>query len=683
VDFVNFANSFQTGSSNERKTNNNMMCRLILLSALLWSTILFPSFGQGASDPILFTVNKKPIHVSEFVYIYTKTNGAKADFSKRSLEEYLRLYTKFKLKVERAKELQLDTLPALSQELEGYRRQLADSYLIDREVTEQLIQEVYERRKQDVNISHILVGVGSDARPDDTLRALQRAQEARKLLLDGKPFEEVALQYSTDQQVQNNKGRVGYVTAMFPNGLYALENAAYELPVGSISEHLRSPNGFHLIAVHDRRPARGELEAAHILIRVKEEADAKNPKMRIDSIYQALLQGASFEELAKSLSEDQLTNTRGGNVGVFGINRYELAFEDAAFGIEQDGGFSEPFLTKAGWHIVQRISRKSLEPYNVARPGLQNRVKSDMRFEQAKKAMIERIKRENNFMEFNTTLDKFTASLDEDFLSYKWKAPEEKSSDILFTFGSKFKVGLNEFYDYLERASRNRIRMARTVSIPDAVRSLYQGFVEESALKFEEQQLNDKYPEFRALMREYEEGILLFEVTKQEVWDKASQDSAGLVEFFPNVSERYTWNERAVVSYYTLSGEQAENLAKIQKYVVKNGPAKVLAKFNKTGNPKVLTQTERTLEKDRHRVLNDMEWRVGALSKTEVDPRDKTITFMKIERIIPASSKTLDEARGYVVADYQDHLERRWVQELQQRYQVEVNRDVLESLIKD
>lgn len=656
------------------------MYRLILLCCLFVSTAVLDGFGQ---DPVLFTVNEQPVHVSEFVYIYTKTNGAKADFSKRTLEEYLRLYTKFKLKVERAKELQLDTMPALSQELEGYRRQLADSYLIDREVTEQLIQEVYERKQQDVDISHILISSTPDARPDDTLRALQRAQEARNLLLDGKPFAEVALAYSNDQQVQKNNGRVGYVTAMFPNGLYELENAAYSLPVGSVSEPLRSPNGYHIIVVHDRRPARGEVEAAHILIREKEEADTKNPRARIDSIYQALQQGANFEELAKAVSEDQMSNSRGGYVGIFGINRYEKAFENAAFSIEEDGGFSEPFLTDAGWHIVQRISKKDLEPFNIARAGLQARVKSDMRFEQAKKVMIERIKQENNFMEFNTTLEKFTASLDEEFLTYKWKAPEEKSSEILFSFGSKYKVTLGEFYEYLERASRNRIRMARNATVPEAVSMLYQGFVDESALKFEEQQLNEKYPEFRALMREYEEGILLFEVTKQEVWDKASQDSVGLAEFFPNVQERYTWNERAVVSYYTLSGEQANNLEKITKYISKRSPEKVLAKYNEEGSPQMLSRTEKTLEQGRHRVLEGMEWQVGAISKTETDPRDQSISFMKIESILPAEPKTLSEARGYVVADYQDALERRWVQELQQRYKVDVNRAVFESLIKD
>lgn len=656
------------------------MYRLILLCCLFISTAVLDGFGQ---DPVLFTVNEQPVHVSEFVYIYTKTNGAKADFSKRSLEEYLRLYTKFKLKVERAKELQLDTMPALSQELEGYRRQLADSYLIDREVTEQLIQQVYERKQQDVDISHILIASTPDARPDDTLRALQRAQEARKLLLDEKPFAEVALAYSNDQQVQKNNGRVGYVTAMFPNGLYELENAAYALPVGSVSEPLRSPNGYHIIVVHNRRPARGEVEAAHILIREKEEADTKNPRARIDSIYQALQQGAIFEELAKAVSEDPMSNSRGGYVGVFGINRYESVFENAAFSIDQDGGFSEPFLTDAGWHIVQRISKKDLEPYNIARAGLQTRVKSDMRFEQAKKVMIERIKRANNFMEFNTTLERFAASLDQEFLTYKWKAPEEKSSEILFSFGSKYKVSLGEFYDYLERASRNRIRMARSASVPEAVSMLYQGFVDESALKFEEQQLNEKYPEFRALMREYEEGILLFEVTKQEVWDKASQDSVGLENFFPNVQERYTWNERAIVSYYTLSGEQANNLKKVIKYTSRRSPEKVLAKYNKDSSPQMISRTEKTLEQGRHRVLEGMEWGVGAISKTETDPRDQSISFMKIERILPAEPKTLSEARGYVVADYQDALERRWVQELQQRYKVDVDRTVLESLIKD
>jgi peptidyl-prolyl cis-trans isomerase SurA len=245
-----------------------------------------------------------------------------------------------------------------------------------------------------------------------------------------------------------------------------------------------------------------------------------------------------------------------------------------------------------------------VEPYNIAKSRLENQIKKDSRFEAAKRAMIEKIKEENNFMEFNTTLNRFTKSLDKDFLSYKWKAPkDDKKEELLFTFSNDYKVTLGDFTSFLERASRKRIRMGRSTNIEDAVAVLYSDFKDESCLKYEEQQLDEKYPEFKALMREYEEGILLFEATKMLVWDKAAQDSSGLEEFFKTIDGRYKWRERADVIFYTIKTEDEKQLAKITKYISKKSPEKVMAKFNKDPQNPVVTKSQKTFEQGRNRVL--------------------------------------------------------------------------------
>jgi peptidyl-prolyl cis-trans isomerase SurA len=654
---------------------------LILLITIIFSQALFAQKG----DPVLFTVGDTPVHLSEFKYIYTKTNAEKADFSKASLQEYLDLYTRFKLKVQKAKEMRLDTVTALKQELEGYRRQLADSYLIDREVTERLIQEAYERTRQDVDLSHILVKIPENATPEDTLAAWNKAMKAKKELEEGERFETAALKYSEDASSSKNRGHVGFVTALFPNGFYNLETAAYSAPINKPVGPIKTDLGYHIMVVHERRPARGEVEVAHILARLDKAPDPIKARLKIDTVYAALKAGENFDQLAMKYSDDKITSTKGGYIGFFGINRYEKAFEDAAFALEKDGDFTSPVQTSIGWHIIKRVSKKVNESLHASRARLQNAIKEDARFEIARRVMVERIKREGNFAENRTTLQNFIASLEQDtaeaFLTYKWKAPEKPSTEPLFAFGNNMKISLGDFQDYAQRASRKRQQFA-AMGIGKVANMLYDDFIDESALRFEERQLETKYPEFKSLMREYEEGVLLFEVTKMEVWDKASQDTTGLKAFYENNKTKYIWDERAQISQYSLAEKAQEQINKLREFASSNTSDVVLTKFNPADGEHVLSFMEKTYERGRNDVLDKMTWTPGALSAVEISKRDKSLNFFKIEKVLPPTQKTLQEARGYVVADYQDFLEKQWLEQLKKAYKVKVNEKVFNSMTK-
>ncbi len=651
---------------------------------LLFTTFLSTGLFAQKDDPVLFSVDDTQVHLSEFKYIYSKTNGDKADYSKASLQEYLDLYTNFKLKVKKAKDMKLDTISSLKQELDGYRRQLADSYLIDREVTEKLVDEAYDRTKQDVDISHIMVAVAPNASPADTLAAWNKIMEAKKKLDGGEDFGAIAMVYSTDKSVNKNLGHVGFVTALFPNGFYALETAAYVGPIGKLQGPIRTNGGYHLLLVHGRRPARGEVEVAHIMVRLDKFPDGIKARRAIDSLYAAVQGGASFEEVAKSSSMDQATAAKGGYIGFFGINRYEKAFEDASFSLQNDGDFSPPVQTTIGWHILKRISLKRDEPFTVVKSRLQNQIKQDTRYDLARLKMIERIKKESNFTEDHTTLAGFITSLEADtaksFLTYKWKAPETPSTKPLFSFGNSEKVTLGDFADYCAKASRKRQQMAGA-GIAENVNSLYSDYVGETALKHEEKLLDTKYPEFKSLMREYEEGVMLFEVTKMEVWDKASADSVGLDAFFAKDKTSYKWEERAVLSQYALVEKAKDKINQIREFSKYNNPDAVLAKFN-TDEDKILSRTEKQYEKGRNEVVDKMEWKVGSLSAVDISKRDKSYNFFKLEEILAPGQKTLAEARGYVVADYQDYLEKRWLESLRKEYKVKTNEKVFNSMVK-
>lgn len=636
--------------------------------------------AQKKDDPVLFTVGNTPVHLSEFKYIYTKTNGQNGDFSKKSLEEYLDLYTKFKLKVQKAKEMRLDTLPSLKAELEGYRRQLADSYLIDREVTDRLVKELYDRVQQDVDISHILIEIGepgTNPQPADTLKAYQEAQEIKKRLDKGEDFVKVAKEVSDERQAKETGGHIGFINAgALPSGFYDLEEAAYSTPINKYSGVVRSRAGYHIVKVHAKRPARGEVEIAHILVRAQ-DGNFDAAKVKIDSLQKELQKsGATFEKVAMAGSEDELTAQREGYLGIFGIGRYERSFEDAAFALEKDGAVSQPVRTGIGWHLIKRISRRNIQPFETEKNRLELKVKQDERHTQARTAMLDRIRRENNFKEYPAVLQKFIAAQNDTFFTFKWRAPDVKSEEVLFTLGTTTKSTLGDFTDYIGRSTGKRIRM-KDEGLDKAVQNLYKEYLDEFCLKFEESQLDKKYPDFKALMREYEEGILLFEATKMLVWDKASQDSVGLEKFYETVKNNYKWEERAVTSSFKITAEGRPQAAEIREYALTHPTEDLLKKYN-TPEKTLVSVEEKIME--RKPTVNSL-WKAGEVSMLQIT-REGGSNFNKIEKLLPPGLKTLKEARGYVIADYQDYLEKKWIEQLQKEYPVNTNQKILSGLIK-
>ncbi len=631
-------------------------------------------------DPILFSVEDSPVHVSEFQYIYSKTNGDKADFSKTSLEEYLDLYTKFKLKVKRAKDLKLDTIPALKRELDGYRQQLSKSYLMDKELTEKLVREAYDRSLYDVNISHLLASLPQNAEKDQEAAALKKINELYKTLEGGADFAQLAKTKSDDVSLRPYGGEIGYFKALQLPNLYELESAAYETPVGKYSKPIRTSLGYHIVKVNDKRKARGEMNAAHILARVKKNdpnATETAAKAKIDAIYARLKGGEDFAALAKAESSDTKTAAKGGELGFFGINVYETAFEDAAFGLKKDGEYSKPFLSSLGWHIIKRLEKKDMDAYEVEKGALLNKVKRDSRYSIAKDAMIQRIKDENKFKVNTTNLGAFYKSLDKDFTTAAWKAPKTGLDKPIFTIGDK-QINLGPFTTHLLNNRTLRIRRAKGKTPQEVAELLFEDFASDQVIKYEESQLGKKYPEFQSLMREYEEGILLFEATKRLVWDKASADTVGLKQFYKENEEKYKWSERARVSIYSYKSADAKLGAKSRKLAAKKPASAVLSKLNKSRE--IVAVRNEMYEKGRNGDLDNLAWKKGTVSKVKEEKGE--MTFMKIEEVLPATPKTLKEARGYVVADYQDSLEQQWVKELKKAYNVDINQAVLKSLIQ-
>lgn len=651
--------------------------RSIYLS--LFALLTLAGYGQ-VKDPVLFTVAGQDVLVSEFDYIYNKNNGKDADYSRKSLTDYLNLYTKFKLKVQAARDMKVDTIPALIKELEGYKQQLTSNYLNDKEVTDRLAREVYERQKKDLLISHILFSLSPNATGADTVQAYNQAANAIRMIKTGMKWAEVT-KMSNDLNSAQKGGRLGWFTSMFPDGFYDLENAAYSTSPGEIFPlPIRTRLGYHVLRVEEVRPAFRRVEAAHILVKKSSKGNTDlTAQAKADSIYKKILEGQSFEELARNLSDDKTTAPQGGNIGYFGINQFEPAFEEATFKLAKDGDVSKPVESTIGWHIIKRLRKDEEIPYERAKRKIQADIQRDQRFMIAQSTFIEKIKAEAGYKEYPDAIQRFGSQMDSNFYTYKWRVPENLKNEPLFSLGNK-QFNSSEFAEYVKSNTRQRLQGSDIKDVNATLKNMLKEFSSQKCLQLEEGKLEEKYADFKALMREYREGILLFEATKNVVWDKASEDTTGLRMYYEKNKEQYKWDERAVIHSINLDTIDKKFVDDIYKFAKKNPIDKLISKFDP--EKKFISYQKSTAEKKSPDSYKGISFSKGAMTELVLDSDLTSYTFRKVEEILPVAYKTIDEARGYIIADYQDYLESVWVQDLKNKYPIKINEAVFDSLVK-
>jgi peptidyl-prolyl cis-trans isomerase SurA len=387
-----------------------------------------------------------------------------------------------------------------------------------------------------------------------------------------------------------------------------------------------------------------------------------------------------FSTAASQYSDDKATAQRGGYLGVFGINKYELAFEDASFSLNNDGDISKPFQSSLGWHLVKRISKRELQPFDIERNRLETRLLKDPRVEVAKAALLKKIREKAQLTEYPNALDEFAKKLPEEFLTFKWRAEKIEKPKVIFELLNGEKYTEQDFATYLENESRERIGLGSSSNNLDAVGILYKRYVEDVLMRFEEKNLENNFPEFKALIREYEEGILLFEVTKQMVWDKASKDSVGLAQFYEAHSGNYQSPERALVDIFRIVPSAAGQLNQIVLYAQEHTAEEVLKQFN-TDDFVIGLEVKEMERPDLENYYRSIQWRENACSRPQSANDGAALTFAKIKEIKPASQQTLKDARGYVVADYQDFLDQEWILSLREEYHFKINQKILESIV--
>jgi peptidyl-prolyl cis-trans isomerase SurA len=646
---------------------------LIVLSLIL-------SFGALAQkDPVLLEINGKPVTKSEFLQIYLKNNND-PKYDKVSLDEYLELFKKFKLKVAEAEALGYDTIPKLKKELDGYRKQLALPYLIDSAKNEALVKEAYDRTKNEVRASHILIRLESNASPADTLSAYNRIMSLKKRIENGEAFENVAKgkNGSDDPSAANNGGDVGFFTAF--QMVYPFEDMAYNTPVNNISEPFRTRFGYHILKVTDKRPARGTIKTAHIMVAVSKDAskdDIQAAEKKINELHEKLKAGENFEALASDHSDDPSTSNKGGVLPQFGTGtttRMVPVFEDVAFSLKNDGDFSSPVRTEYGFHIIKRLEWKDVQAFTEMKKELQGRVNKDERSKKTQDSFVSKLKNEYGYKDYSKkALKWFIKNIDSTYYVGKWNADKLKSNKPVFTLG-KEKFTQQQFANYMVINYRN----VRKDDAKVVIKQQFLAWEKEAILASEEGKLAGKHPEFKALVNEYHDGILLYEIMTDKVWNKAMKDTTGLREFFNSNRSKYMWGNRVdAVVYECLNMDIANEVTKMLKNDTINSKH-VLDKINKESELNLRVRTNK-FDKESTSFLKGRDMKIGLNKAFELDGK---FYIIKVTELLDPKEKEFSEAKGAATSDYQNFLEKNWLEELAKKHAIKINYDVLYSLGK-
>lgn len=660
------------------------MNRKILTLVILVTAFNSLTYSQKPKkDPILIKfANGKTVSKTDFEYIYQKNNGGweKAKtHTQEQLKEYLNLFITFRRKVMAAEDAGIDKSDGFKQEMQTYAKQLAQPYLVDRELLDKMIKEAYDRSLQEVKASHILIKMASE-NPTDTLKAYQKIMAIRDSIINKKmSFHEMAKKHSDDPSAKMNEGDLGYFTAF--DMVYPFEEAAFNTPVGQVSMPVRSQFGYHLIWVQDKKKNEGLKRAAHIIVRFGEQYAAKDSAQalkRIQEVYEALKKGESFEKLASVYSDDPMTAKKGGDLGT-GFLLKEM--QDVKHSLK-NGEFSQPFKTAYGYHILKITDVTPVKSFEEAKNEIKNKVSRDGRAKLSEEKLIEKLKKEYQFTINEKNLNDFYSALKEDYMVAAYKGdslPKEMKEYVLFSIkngNEKKDYKVLDFIVYL-----NSIRRIPRGDKLELAKAEMKQFINKALLDYEETQLPVKYEDYRRLFQEYRDGILLFSLTEREVWRKSMEDTVGLKAFYEKNKDQFRWTKERVkfkeyrcknkesltfIENLIQSGKSIQEMDSIAKATIKEGDFRI---------------NESVFEKDASANITSLfNYKAGSTMPIRDENGMYVLTYI-IEFAQPGT-KTFSEAKSECISKYQNELEKNWLDSLEKKYPYTLDEKVFKKLFK-
>lgn len=627
------------------------MKHTVLLSFIL-SVFTFPGLSQP--DETLITIGGTKISKGEFERIYQKNNNNLYNpDDKKTPEDYLQLFVDFKLKVIEAETLKMDTSTAFVNELAGYRTELAAPYLTDVTYTEQMVKELYDRTTKEVSASHLLLNVSPNATRQEEEEVREKILKIKQEIIAGKDFGAAAVEYSQDPSAKNNKGELGYFSAF--NMVVPFENAAFSTPSGEISEPVRTQYGWHILKVHDIRKNQGEILVAHIMKMFPRDMTPETKtrlKSQIDSIYTEVKNGADFAQLAREKSDDKRSAQQGGEMPWFASGRMIQEFSKPAFALQNKGDISEIVESPYGYHIIKKLDMRPVPSFEESKKELETRIKQDpQRSQTSKTVFISKLKKEYNFTENLANID--------NLMKKNIGDSTVNASDVLFVLnGNDYKT--EQFATWLKKENISKGSFNKN----------YTPWVEAEITAYEDSKLEEKYPDFRYLMQEYHDGMLLFNISEIKIWNYAAEDTVGLEQFYKGC-KKYMWEERFKGMVITCKNDSVRQEA--DKYLAEEMSVQEISDLLNS-KEKLITITEGAWEKGVNPIVDFYVWNGPEPAKF-----DSALTFVRGDKIQPEQKK-LEEARGLYVSDYQKVIEEKWLKELHSKHKVTVNKKLLKTI---
>lgn len=642
----------------------------MLLIVMVSATVL----GQDKKE-VLLTIDGSPVYVSEFKRVYNKNLDLVQDESQKSVAGYLDLFVDYKLKSAEAYAQHLDETPEYKREFRKYQEQLSRNYIFENKVTEDLAREAYERGKEEINAEHILIRVGYDAVPQDTLKAYNKIKEIQEKAVNGDDFEVLAKQYSEEPGAKERAGKLGYFSVF--SMVYPFETGAYKTKEGEISDIIRTQFGYHIIKVLDRKEREPKISVSHIMISDNANARTFDPEERINEVYAMLQQGKSFESLAKQYSDDKNSAIKGGKLSPFtkGDLKSE-AFENKAYSLEKLGDISKPIKSEFGWHIIRLDKKYSNPTFEDEKERLEKRVKDGSRSKIVTIAVNKKIKEKYGFTQKNDCMSFFNDFVTDDVLNRRWKYDtlSPAQDKILFTIGAK-DVMYNDFAEYISERQR-RIKLSENKY--KVINDMYDEFETQALKDYFREVLEQENEEYAAVISEYRDGLLIFDLMDKNIWKKAKTDSVGLQKFYEAHKQNYQWEKRFDTDIISATSEEKAEEAKKLFTEGKTGE-EIKTKLNTDDTINVILTTG-IFEEDERELPKGFKGKKGV---SEIYNQNDSHIVVNVKSIVPAGIKPLEEARGSALSDYQTYLEKNWIEQLHKKYKVIINKKALKEIKKE
>ncbi len=658
------------------------------VTVLLFLSILglgVNSCTKQTSDIILADIGSEKMGVAEYERLLAKNNGGwetAKNLPMAEKERFLDLLVKFRLKVLGAYEQGLDKDPEILTEMREYRSTLASSFFLDKEIVRPGLRQMYERRKEEIRASHILIGLPQNPTPGDTLSAWQKAAEIVKRARTGEDFARLVAQFSEDYSARQNGGDLYYFTSGFM--VPPFEDACFRLQPGEVSaEPVRTQFGYHVIKLTDRRPSRGQIRASHIMIRFQSPDAPPDDTLKayndIRALEDSLLTGTDFAELAKRHSQDVRSAPTGGDLGFFERRRAVQSFDEAAFSM-RIGQVSGVVRTPYGYHLIKVTEEKPVPRMQEMQQTLRE-LYQNYRYTYDYENYLRHYKLVVNLKFNNDVVDTLLSLADSTkvFADSLWDQgiSAQSRGKPVFSFASETVV-----LDSVIGLMKKDIEFSKLELRPENIRKALDRVAERSLIRHRTRDIETEYPEFKQTLKEYEEGILLYKSEQQQVWSKISVNDSLLRDYFQTHRERYTFPDRVNLAEIYVMGDSSK--------------AQYLLDSLKSGmdfDSLASRFTERSGYKEKKGV-----WGLRPMGENDLTRKASTMDVGQISGIVryengysiirtlgkeKARLKTYEETQPEIAGHYHDYvanrLEEEWVNALRKEFKVKLQPEKLNS----